>query len=74
MHAPPTLYDFDEQQAARVIGVSSRTLRAWRKAGKVGYHRTPGGRIRYTVDQLTDLQRAGRVAPAAYRTFPPSAA
>jgi DNA-binding transcriptional MerR regulator len=53
---------YDEKAAARIIGVSPRTLRAWRKDGKVSYHRTPGGRVRYTLDQMLDLQRGGMVA------------
>ena len=69
-----TLFGFDEKAAARIIGISPRTLRAWRKAGKVGHHLTPGGRIRYTMDQLLDLQRASRVNVAHDRTLPPSAA
>lgn len=55
------IFDFDEKAAARIVGVTTRTMRSWRKAKKVSFYRTPGGRIRYTVDQLTDLQRRCRI-------------
>lgn len=57
-------FDYDEKAAARILNVAPRTLRRWRKAGHVGYHVTPGGRVRYSVDQLLELQSASRV-PAA---------
>lgn len=66
------LFDYDEAQAARIVGVTTRTLRAWRKRGAIGFHRTPGGRIRYTVDQLVELQRMTRVNAASDRPFPRS--
>jgi excisionase family DNA binding protein len=59
------LFDFDEKSAARVLGVTSRTLRTWRKAGQIGFHQLPGGRIRYSMDQLIEFQRACRVAPTS---------
>ena len=68
------MYDHDEKSAARILGVSARTLRAWRKGGKIGYYRTPGGRVRYSVEQLIDVQRAGGVPAANGRTLPHSAA
>lgn len=78
------LFDYDEKAASRILGVSSRTLRAWRKAGKVDHYVTPGGRIRYSTEQLVDLQRGSRVVSeagaakradaASFRTFPQSAA
>ncbi|GAA4222210.1 hypothetical protein GCM10022253_30180 [Sphingomonas endophytica] len=67
-----TLFGFDEKAAARILGISPRTLRAWRKAGKVDHYVTPGGRIRYTMDQLLDLQRGARIAAAHDRTLPHS--
>lgn len=54
---------FTEPQAARIVGVAQRTLRRWRKAGAVGYSLTPGGRIRYTPEDLHQLQRSMRVRP-----------
>lgn len=69
-----SLFGFDEKAAARILGVTPRTLRRWRQLGQIGYHRTPGGRIRYTMDQLIDAQRAARVNVGAGRACPPLAA
>ncbi|MFW2831752.1 helix-turn-helix domain-containing protein [Sphingomonas sp. ID0503] len=55
--------DYDEAQAARILGVALVTLRRWRKAGYVGHHRTPGGRIRYSLDQLANFKSRCRVGP-----------
>ncbi|MGK2910328.1 MAG: helix-turn-helix domain-containing protein [Sphingobium sp.] len=54
-------YDFDEAQAARILGVSAKTLSRWRRSGAIGYHRMPGGRIRYTTDQLANFRASCRV-------------
>lgn len=62
MMTPATVHDFDEKAAARILGVAPKTLSRWRKAGMVSYYRTPTGRIRYTVDDLLHVQRAGHVA------------
>lgn len=59
---PTAVHDFDEKAAARILGVSPKTLSRWRKAGMVSHYRTPTGRIRYTTDDLLALQRAGHVA------------
>ena len=59
---------FTEPQAARIAGVSQRTLRRWRKAGAVGYSLTPGGRIRYTAEDLHRLTVAMRVSPTLGHT------
>ncbi len=53
--------EFDEQQAARVLGVSHRTLRRWRLAERIEHYRLPGGRIRYSTSQLLDFHRSMRV-------------
>lgn len=47
---------FDEKAAARVLKLHPSTLRRYRRAGKVRYGVTPGGRIRY---QLADLIKLG---------------
>jgi excisionase family DNA binding protein len=60
-------FDYDEKAAARILNVAPRTLRRWRIDGKVSHHRTPGGRVRYSTDQLLELQLAGRVAATAAR-------
>ncbi|WP_394648897.1 helix-turn-helix domain-containing protein [uncultured Sphingomonas sp.] len=69
-----TLFGFDEKAAARILGIAPRTLRSWRKGGKVAHHVTPGGRVRYTMDQLLDLQRNARVDATIGRTLPLPAA
>ena len=48
------------REAARSLGVSSATLRRWADAGKIGFHRTPGGQRRYDVETFL----GGRDAPA----------
>lgn len=59
---PSAVHDFDKKAAARILGISPKTLSRWRKAGMVSHYRTPTGRIRYTTDDLLALQRAGHVA------------
>jgi predicted site-specific integrase-resolvase len=54
----PDALGHSEQEAARIIGVSVRTLRRWRSKGAVGYSLTPGGRIRYTNEDLHRLRRS----------------
>lgn len=53
--------DFTEDQAARILGVSGKTLSRWRRAGHIEHHRTPTGRIRYSVDQLAAFRERCRV-------------
>ena len=38
-------HGFDEKAAARILGISPKTLGRWRKAGMVSHYRTPTGRI-----------------------------
>ncbi|HEV2865386.1 MAG TPA: helix-turn-helix domain-containing protein [Allosphingosinicella sp.] len=62
-----------EAEAARQLAVHERTLRRWRKPGKVPFCRTPGGRIRYTFAQLVEIGAGMVVAAngaAAGRTCP----
>lgn len=54
--------DYDEKAAARILSVSPKTLSRWRKAGMVSHYRTPTGRIRYRLDDLLRVQRAGHIA------------
>lgn len=56
-------FDYDEAQAARILGVSTKTLQRWRRRGAIGFHRTPGGRIRYGLDQLANFRSHCRVSP-----------
>jgi predicted site-specific integrase-resolvase len=54
---------FNEPSAARILGISARTLAEWRKRGAIGFHRTPGGRIFYTTDQISNCRAKMRVEP-----------
>jgi excisionase family DNA binding protein len=40
-------------EAARTLGVKSRTLRRWEEAGKIQAYRTPGGKRRYDITGFT---------------------
>lgn len=52
--------------AARMLGVSSSSLRAWAAAGRVPHVRTPGGHRRFEVDELVRwLAERGGAPPAA---------
>lgn len=51
--------------AARLLGVSASSLRAWAAAGHVPHVRTPGGHRRFEVDRLvTWLAERGGAPPA----------
>jgi excisionase family DNA binding protein len=51
--------------AARLLGVSPSSLRAWAAAGQVPHVRTPGGHRRFDVDQLVEwLAERGGAPPA----------
>jgi len=39
-------------QAARYLGVSQETIRRWCNAGHLEHHRTPGGQLRFSREQL----------------------
>jgi predicted site-specific integrase-resolvase len=64
---------FTEPEAARIVEVGPRTLRRWRKAGAVDYSLTPGGRVRYSLENLRKLQQAMRVTATIGHTKPPMA-
>lgn len=45
-----------EQELAALLGVSTRTTRAWRAAGRLrGVQTCPGGRVRYARDHVAQL-------------------
>jgi excisionase family DNA binding protein len=51
--------------AARLLGVSSSSLRAWAAAGRVPHVRTPGGHRRFELDALVRwLSERGGAPPA----------
>ena len=39
-------------QAARYLGVAEVTVRRWCADGYLGHHRTPGGQLRFSREQL----------------------
>jgi predicted site-specific integrase-resolvase len=55
------MYDHDEKQAARILEVSAKTLSRYRKAGLIGHFRLPGGRVRYSTEQLVAFAASTRV-------------
>ena len=50
----------NEVQAARILGLSVKTLRRWRWAGKPPSFIKIGSAVRYDPDVLRDLIDAGR--------------
>ena len=54
---------FSEPEAARILAVHQKTLAGWRRKGVIGFHKTPGGRIFYTADQLANCRSRMRVDP-----------
>lgn len=52
-----------EPQAAHALNVHPSTLRRWRKNGAVGFTLTPGGRIRYSIEDIRRLMQAMHVDP-----------
>ncbi len=54
---------FTEPQAARILAIHQKTLAGWRRKGAIGFHKTPGGRIFYTADQLAKCRDGMRVEP-----------
>jgi len=61
---------FTEPQAARILGVSTKTLMRWRKRGLISFHRSPGGRVSYSADQLASFRASCRVVAASDLTSP----
>jgi excisionase family DNA binding protein len=56
--------------AARLLGVSPSSLRAWAAAGQVPHVRTPGGHRRFELDQLVAWLTARGGAPPEPGTRP----
>lgn len=52
-----------EAQAAHALSVHPSTLRRWRKNGAVGFTLTPGGRVRYSTEDIRRLVKAMHVDP-----------
>ncbi len=72
--------------AARLLGVSSSSLRAWAAAGRVPHVRTPGGHRRFELDELVrwlaerggappaPQQRLQELVPTRFEAMPETAA
>lgn len=72
--------------AARLLGVSSSSLRAWAAAGRVPHVRTPGGHRRFELDELVrwladrggappaPQQRLQELVPTRFEAMPGTAA
>ena len=61
----PLVRDYDEACAAHLLGVSIVTLRRWRRKAAIGHYRLPGGRIRYSPEQLEQFRHSCLVPPVA---------
>ena len=59
----PDAFGYTEPETARQLGIGERTLRRWRQAGAIGFSITPGGRIRYTTEDIYRLRAGMIVAP-----------
>jgi predicted site-specific integrase-resolvase len=66
------MFDHCEKSAARILGVSTKTLAGYRKSGLIAHYRLPGGRVRYSTEQLAEFVASTRVASANFLKFPRS--
>ncbi len=64
-------FDHTEKQAAHVLGVAPRTLRRWRKSGLIMFYELPGGRIRYSTEQIAAFILSRRNLSSFVRLCPP---
>lgn len=53
-------------EAARLLGISAKTLRRWDKAGKVKINRTPNGERIFTLGDIEKLR--SKVSPFAVQS------
>ena len=53
------------KEAAKLLGITPKTLRIWEKEGKVISHRTEGGHRRYNVSELIG-SRGDKLLTIAY--------
>lgn len=61
----PSPEAMSEAEAAASLRIHPKTLARWRKAGKVSYDRTPGGRVRYQFEYLLALRIGMKVSAHA---------
>jgi excisionase family DNA binding protein len=45
------------QEASKILGVTSKTLRLWEKEGKITSHKTNGGDRRYVLENLLGIKK-----------------
>jgi predicted site-specific integrase-resolvase len=64
------IFDHDEKSAAMVLGVSTRTLARYRRSGLISHYLLPGGRVRYSTEQLAEFMAASRVVSEHVRKCP----
>lgn len=57
--------DVNAAEAARRLGVTTRTLRRWVSAGTIPYYRTPGGHLRFSPAKLEEWKRQSVAGSAA---------
>jgi excisionase family DNA binding protein len=63
----------NDAELCQWLGISRNTARAWRKAGKLKFLKTPGGRgIRYRERYVHDLLRRGELAARTTASRPVS--
>ena len=66
--------DYTINEAAELLGVSTKTLRRWEAAGKISPGRSDGGHRRFTEFVIRELQadwrKNGVKAPAGNQTIP----
>jgi transcriptional regulator with XRE-family HTH domain len=62
---PPPLY-INIGEAARLIGISSSTLRAWERRGLIAADRSPAGYRRFTLADIERLRQMKRAGPRFY--------
>lgn len=56
------------REAARLLGVNSRTLSRWEESGKIKAVKTPSGQRRYDIDSYIKEQSTGNTDEFATRT------
>ncbi|KKS79961.1 MAG: hypothetical protein UV56_C0033G0001 [Candidatus Woesebacteria bacterium GW2011_GWC1_43_10b] len=60
------------RQAAKILGVTTKTLRNWEARGQLASIRTPGGHRRYTRDQIVNFQRVEYIPQVIPPVDPPA--
>ena len=54
-------------EASRMLGVATKTVRTWAKAGKIRGYYTPGGKLRYDRADLESLIEDRSAGPRVIR-------